>query len=180
MRAKKLYAATDDLTNSRKHVAAMIILNAKAPVHYTTLVATEIIWSSAIPTATLSKIGCGPSLRYQRPWSEVRPCSRYPRQRGRRQLGCSPCQSHRWRWFHRCSTRSSKSPVIAMRMPGPPPSSVSGSHMCSRWQASNHERISVDCSMPGVRLARQREHINWSSWQPRGGGREGFAADSNA
>jgi len=51
MRAKKLYAATDDLTNSRKHVAAMIILNAKAPVHYTTLVATEIIWTSAIPTA---------------------------------------------------------------------------------------------------------------------------------
>lgn len=51
MKAKKLYAATDDLTNSRKHVAAMIILNAKAPVHYTTLVATEIIWTSAIPTA---------------------------------------------------------------------------------------------------------------------------------
>jgi predicted metal-dependent peptidase len=51
MRAKKLYAATDDLTNSRKHVAAMIILNAKAPVHYTTLVATEIVWTSAIPTA---------------------------------------------------------------------------------------------------------------------------------
>ena len=51
MKAKKLYAATDDLTNSRKHVAAMIILNAKAPVHYTTLVATETIWTSAIPTA---------------------------------------------------------------------------------------------------------------------------------
>ena len=50
MKAKKLYAATHDLTNSRKHVAAMIILNAKTPVHYTTLLATEIIWTTAIPT----------------------------------------------------------------------------------------------------------------------------------
>ena len=50
MKAKKLYAATHDLTNSRKHVGAMIILNAKAPVHYTTLLATEIIWTTAIPT----------------------------------------------------------------------------------------------------------------------------------
>ena len=34
MRAVKLLEATDDLTNSRRYVAALIILQAKAPVHY--------------------------------------------------------------------------------------------------------------------------------------------------
>ena len=51
MRAKKLYTATDDLTNSRRFIAALIILNTKTPVHYTTLLATEVIWTDAIPTA---------------------------------------------------------------------------------------------------------------------------------
>ena len=51
MRAKKLFAATDDLTNSRRYIAALIILQAKAPVHYSVLLATEVIWSDAIGTA---------------------------------------------------------------------------------------------------------------------------------
>ena len=56
MRAKKLYTATDDLTNSRRYIAALIILNTKAPVHYTTLLATEVIWTDAIPTAATDGI----------------------------------------------------------------------------------------------------------------------------
>ena len=51
MRAVKLFEATDDLTNSRRYVAALIILQAKAPVHYSVLIATEVIWTSKIPTA---------------------------------------------------------------------------------------------------------------------------------
>jgi predicted metal-dependent peptidase len=51
MRAVKLLEATDDLTNSRRYVAALIILQAKAPVHYSVLIATEVIWTSKIPTA---------------------------------------------------------------------------------------------------------------------------------
>lgn len=51
MRAKKLFEATDDLTNSRRHIAALIILQAKAPVHYSVLVATETIWTDKLPTA---------------------------------------------------------------------------------------------------------------------------------
>lgn len=56
MRAKKLYTATDDLTNSRRYIAALIILNTKAPVHYTTLLATEVVWTDAIPTAATDGI----------------------------------------------------------------------------------------------------------------------------
>jgi len=51
MRAKKLFAPTDDLTNSRRFIAALIILNSKAPVHYSVLLATEVIWTDKIPTA---------------------------------------------------------------------------------------------------------------------------------
>lgn len=51
MRAKKLFDATDDLSRSRRYIAALIILQAKAPVHYTLLLSTEVIWTSAIPTA---------------------------------------------------------------------------------------------------------------------------------
>lgn len=51
MRAKKLFAPTDDLTNSRLFIAALIILNSKAPVHYSVLLATEVIWTDKIPTA---------------------------------------------------------------------------------------------------------------------------------
>ena len=47
MRAKKLFDATDDLTNSRRFIAALIILQTKAPVHYSVLLATEVIWSDA-------------------------------------------------------------------------------------------------------------------------------------
>ena len=50
MRAKKLFAATDDLTNTRMFVAALIILQSKVPIHYTTLLATEVIWTTSIPT----------------------------------------------------------------------------------------------------------------------------------
>ena len=50
MRAKELFAATDDLTNTRCFVAALIILQSKVPVHYTTLLATKVIWTTAIPT----------------------------------------------------------------------------------------------------------------------------------
>lgn len=51
MRAKKLFAPTDDLTNSRRYIAALIVLQAKAPVHYSVLLATEVIWTDKIPTA---------------------------------------------------------------------------------------------------------------------------------
>lgn len=51
MRAKKLFDPTDDLTNSRRFIAALIILNSKAPVHYSVLLATEAIWTDKIPTA---------------------------------------------------------------------------------------------------------------------------------
>ena len=50
MKAIKLFEATADLTNSRRHVAALIILQAKAPVHYSLLAATETIWTDQIPT----------------------------------------------------------------------------------------------------------------------------------
>lgn len=51
MRAKKLFAPTDDLTNSRRFIAALIALQSKAPVHYSVLLATEVIWTDKIPTA---------------------------------------------------------------------------------------------------------------------------------
>jgi predicted metal-dependent peptidase len=51
MRAKKLFAPTDDLANSRRYIAALIILQAKAPVHYSVLLATDVIWTDKIPTA---------------------------------------------------------------------------------------------------------------------------------
>ena len=51
MRAVKLFEATDDLAKSRRYIAALIILQAKAPVHYSVLIATEVIWTSKIPTA---------------------------------------------------------------------------------------------------------------------------------
>jgi len=51
MRAKKLFAPTDDLTNSRRFIAALIVLGSKAPVHYSVLLATEVIWTDKIPTA---------------------------------------------------------------------------------------------------------------------------------
>lgn len=51
MRAKKLFAATDDLTSSRRYIAALIILQTKAPVHYSVLLATEVIFTDAVGTA---------------------------------------------------------------------------------------------------------------------------------
>ena len=51
MRAKKLFSPTADLTNSRRYIAALISLQAKAPVHYSVLCATEVIWTEAISTA---------------------------------------------------------------------------------------------------------------------------------
>jgi len=56
MRAKKLFDATDDLTNSRRFIAALIILQTKAPVHYSVLLATDVIWTHAIPTAATDGI----------------------------------------------------------------------------------------------------------------------------
>ena len=51
MRARKLFEATDDLTNSKKHVGALILLRKHAPVHYSTLIATDTVWTTKIPTA---------------------------------------------------------------------------------------------------------------------------------
>jgi len=51
MRAKKLFTPTDDLTNSRRYIAALISLQAKAPVHYSVLLATEVIWTDKVGTA---------------------------------------------------------------------------------------------------------------------------------
>lgn len=51
MRAKELFTATDDLTNARRFIAALIILQTKAPVHYSVLLATKVIWTHAISTA---------------------------------------------------------------------------------------------------------------------------------
>ena len=51
MRAKKLFTPTADLTNSRRYIAALISLQTKAPVHYSVLLATEVIWTDAVGTA---------------------------------------------------------------------------------------------------------------------------------
>ena len=51
MRAKKLFTPTDDLTNSRRFIASLIILQTKAEVYYSTLLATDVIWTDAISTA---------------------------------------------------------------------------------------------------------------------------------
>jgi predicted metal-dependent peptidase len=51
MRAVKLFDATADLTNSRRYIAALIILQSKAPVHYSLLMATDVVWTDAMPTA---------------------------------------------------------------------------------------------------------------------------------
>ena len=51
MRAKKLFAPTADLTNSRRYIAALISLQTKAPVHYSVLLATEVIWTDKVGTA---------------------------------------------------------------------------------------------------------------------------------
>ena len=51
MHAIKHYESTADLTNAKPDVAALIILQAKAPVHYSVLVATEVVWTDQIPTA---------------------------------------------------------------------------------------------------------------------------------
>jgi len=51
MRAKKLFTPTDDLTNSRRFIASLIILQTTAEVYYSTLLATAVIWTDAISTA---------------------------------------------------------------------------------------------------------------------------------
>lgn len=51
MRAIKLFDATADLTNSRRFIAALIILQSKAPVHYSLLMATDVVWTDGLPTA---------------------------------------------------------------------------------------------------------------------------------
>ena len=51
MRARKLFESTDDLSRTRSFVAAMIILQTKGPIHHSTLLGTEIIWTYAVPTA---------------------------------------------------------------------------------------------------------------------------------
>ena len=51
MRAIKLFESTADLTNSRKHIGGLLILQKLAPVHHTTLAATETVWTDKIPTA---------------------------------------------------------------------------------------------------------------------------------
>ena len=56
MRAKKLFTPTADLTNSRRYIAALISLQTKAPVHYSVLLATEVIWTDAVGTAATDGI----------------------------------------------------------------------------------------------------------------------------
>jgi len=56
MRAKKLFTPTADLTNSRRYIAALISLQSKAPVHYSVLLATEVIWTDAVGTAATDGI----------------------------------------------------------------------------------------------------------------------------
>ena len=51
MRAIKLFESTADLTNSRKHIGGLLILQKLAPVHHTTLAATDTVWTDKIPTA---------------------------------------------------------------------------------------------------------------------------------
>ena len=51
MRAVKLFDATADLTNSRRYIAALIILQGRAPVHYSLLMATDVVWTDGLPTA---------------------------------------------------------------------------------------------------------------------------------
>ena len=51
MRARKLFESEVDLSMTKRFVVAMIILQAKAPVHHMMLVSTQIIWTRAIPTA---------------------------------------------------------------------------------------------------------------------------------
>ena len=54
--ARKLFESEVDLSMTKRFVAAMIILQAKAPVQYMMLVSTEIIWTRRIPTA--ATCGC--------------------------------------------------------------------------------------------------------------------------
>ena len=51
MRARKLFESEVDLSMTKRFVVAMIILQAKAPVHHMMLVSTEIIFTRRIPTA---------------------------------------------------------------------------------------------------------------------------------
>ena len=51
MRARKLFESEVDLSMTKRFVVAMIILQAKAPVHHMMAVSTEIIFTRRIPTA---------------------------------------------------------------------------------------------------------------------------------
>jgi predicted metal-dependent peptidase len=51
MRAKKLFSPTDDLSSVKCYIASLLILQSKAPVHYSVVIATEVIWTDALPTA---------------------------------------------------------------------------------------------------------------------------------
>jgi predicted metal-dependent peptidase len=51
MKAKKLFSPTDDLSSVKCYIASLLILQSKAPVHYSVVIATEVIWTDALPTA---------------------------------------------------------------------------------------------------------------------------------
>lgn len=48
MRAKLLFQPTDDLTNSRRHVAALIILQSLEAVYYSLLMTAGIVWTTGV------------------------------------------------------------------------------------------------------------------------------------
>lgn len=48
MRAKVLFQPTDDLTNSRRHVAALIILQSIECVYYSLLMTAGIVWTTRV------------------------------------------------------------------------------------------------------------------------------------
>ena len=56
MRAKQLFSKTHDLTNSKRFVAALILLQAKAPAYYAILAGLDIIWTDKVKTAATD--GC--------------------------------------------------------------------------------------------------------------------------
>ena len=56
MRAKKLFAPTADMTNSKIYVASLIKLSAHARAHHAIVCGVEVIWTDAIPTAATDGI----------------------------------------------------------------------------------------------------------------------------
>jgi len=56
MKATKHFDSTDDLSRVKCHIAALLILQGKAPAHHTVLITTEIVWTDAVGTAATDGI----------------------------------------------------------------------------------------------------------------------------